>query len=79
MICIFTLYEITIFLTCIFNIIFAYRANKRYRYIKGYHIGHLALILFTCIIPIINMLVSLYYAIFLFGNFKNEYLIRKLN
>lgn len=68
---------ISVIISCIFNLIFCVRGMLKYKEIDGKYLYCMALIVFTILIPIVNIIVSAYFMIFLFEKIKGEKLYRK--
>lgn len=68
---------ISVIISCIFNFIFCVRGMLKYKEIGGKYLYCMALILFTILIPIVNIIVSAYFMIFLFERIKGEKVYRK--
>lgn len=68
---------ISVIISCIFNLIFCVRGMLKYKEIEGKYLYCMALILFTILIPIVNIIVSAYFMIFLFERIKGEKVYRK--
>lgn len=66
---------ITVVISCIFSLLFCYRAIHTYEYFEAKGLYYLAFLLFAILIPFINIVVSLYYMANLFENFniKKQY------
>lgn len=74
-------YIYSVFIVCLLYLIMLIRSLIKYSILPENTFIHLAIIMFTCIIPVINVIVALYYSIFLFGKNKITYniVVKKLN
>lgn len=61
---------ISVIISCIFNLIFCVRGMLKYKEIEGKYLYCMPLIVFTILIPIVNIIVSAYFMIFLFEKKK---------
>lgn len=66
------IYLITVIISCLFGIIFCYRAYYKYKYFQAKGMYYLAFLLFAILIPFINIIISFYYMINLFEKFNFE-------
>lgn len=66
------IWRLTGLISCFFGIIFCYRASKKYKDtgFPGRHLYAVAWMLFSMLIPVLNIIVSCYYSIVLFDNRK---------
>lgn len=71
----FFIYLITIIVSCIFSLIFCYRCYNKYVAFQGKGLMYISFLLFSILIPFLNIIVSFYYMINIFEkfNFKKYY------
>lgn len=60
-------YGSTVIWSCVLGLILTFRLKRNYNYFRGKDFYHFALIIFTLIIPIVNVITMILYNIFLFG------------